>query len=199
MDAVLDVPARDLVRVLRDDATRGGDVPPDTLARQLYSELRRLARGHRSRWSGNETLNTTAIVHEAYLKLSNSDGYTGRDHFLSVASRAMRHVLVSYARERGAQKRGGVGRDVALDDAPPAALLSAGASTDVLGLDDALGRFAALDARAARVVELKTFGDLTLDEIAAELGVSEATVSRDWRRARAWLRAELGEIPTLAS
>ncbi len=198
MDAVLDAPARDLVRVLRDDATRGG-VPPDALTRHLYGDLRRLARGHRSRWSGNETMNTTAIVHEAYLKLSRGDGYNGRDHFLSVASRAMRQVLVSYAREQGAQKRGGVGRDVALEDAPPNALLSADASTDVLGLDEALGRFSDLDARAARVVELKTFGGLTLDEIAAELDVSEATVTRDWRRARAWLRAELGEVPTLAS
>ena len=142
-------------------------------------------------------MNTTAVVHEAYLKLAGSDGYGGRSQFLSVASRAMRQVFVSYARQRDALKRGGAGRDLSLDDAPEAALCAEDAVADVLNLDGALSRLADFDARAAQVVELKVFGDLTIDEVADELGVSEATVTRDWRRARAWLRAELGDLPTL--
>lgn len=199
MDAVLDASARDLVDTLHKDATQTGTLSPHELSRHLYSDLRRLARGHRSRWSGNETVNTTALVHEAYLKLASGAGYKEGDHFLNVASRAMRQVLVSYARERGAIKRGGTGRDVRLDDAPPGALLSPEAATDTLSLDNALSRFATFDPRAARVVEMKVFAALHLDEIAHALGVSEATVTRDWRRARAWLRRELGELPGLAA
>ena len=196
LDTPLGASAQGLVDTLRDHATESG-TPPQALARELYGELRSLARCHRARWNGNETLNTTAVVHEAYLKLAAGDGYGGRSQFLSVASRAMRQVFVSYARQRDALKRGGAGRDVCLDDAPEAALCSHDAATDVLGLDQALGRLAGFDARAAQVVELKVFGDLTLDEVAGELDVSAATVTRDWRRARAWLRAELGELPTL--
>ena len=197
MDAALDVPARDLVVALEAEATAAG-TPPEALARRLYLDLRRLARGHRSRWGGNETMNTTAIVHEAYLKLAAGPGYDGGDHFLCVASRAMRQVLVSYARQRGAAKRGGGAAAVPLQDAPEGALLSDAESTDVVGLDDALARLAAMDPRAGRVVELKVFGGHTLGETAAALGVSQATVTRDWRRARAWLRCELGEAPALS-
>ena len=205
MTAVLDAPtldasAHDLVDALQRDATQTGALSPHVLSRRLYTELRRLARGHRARWSGHETVNTTALVHEAYLKLASGGGaYHTGDHFLNVASRAMRQVLVSYARTRGAAKRGGTARDVRLDDAPPDALLSPEAATDALSLDSALARFAALAPRAARVVEMKVFGALRLDEIAAALEVSEATVTRDWRLARAWLRRELGDVPSLAA
>ena len=199
MDADLDAPAEELVRTLHAEATRTGALSPHALSRRLYDDLRRLARGHRARWSGHETVNTTALVHEAYLKLASGGGAYGTgDHFLAVASRAMRQVLVSYARERGAAKRGGGVRDVPLDDAPPDALLSPEAASDTLALHDALARFSALDPRAARVVEMKAFAALRLGEIADALGVSEATVTRDWRRARAWLRRELGELPSLA-
>ena len=198
MDAVLDASARDLVDTLQREATRTGDLSPHVLSRRLYDDLRRLAKGHRARWSGHDTINTTALVHEAYLKLASGESaYGDGDHFLNVASRAMRQVLVSYARERGALKRGGGDRDVRLDDAPLDALLSPEAATDTLSLDDALARFAAFDPRAARVVEMKVFAALQLDEIAAALAVSEATVSRDWRRARAWLRSELGDLSSL--
>ena len=205
MDAVLDAPtlddsARDLLSTLHDDATRTGDLSPHVLSRRLYDDLRRMAKGHRARWSGHETVNTTALVHEAYLKLaSGGSAYSTGDHFLAVASRAMRQVLVSYARERGAVKRGGDGRDVRLDDAPPDALLSPEASGDMVSLDNALARFATLDPRAARVVEMKVFAAMHLDEIAAALDISEATVTRDWRRARAWLRRELGDVPSLSA
>ncbi len=198
MDAVLDASARDLLGTLHEEATRTGALSSHDLSRRLYGDLRRLAQGHRARWSGYETVNTTALVHEAYLKLASGE-YGDGDHFLNVASLAMRQVLVSYARERGAAKRGGNGRDVRLEDAPPDALLSAEAATDTLTLNDALARFAALDPRAARVVEMKVFAALRLDEISAALKVSEATVTRDWRRARAWLRRELGDLPSLAA
>ena len=200
-DHALDAHAHDLTVAIREDATRHGTPPPDALARQLYDELRRIASAHRAGWTGDDTLNTTAIVHEAYLKLARTDGdsYKNTGHFLSVASRAMRQVLVSYARRRTASKRGGSSRPLPLDDAPEAALLTDDEATDVIGLDGALGRLGAFDDRAARVVELRVFGDLTLDETAAALGVSEATVTRDWRRARAWLRSELGELNTLAA
>ncbi|MEM1055429.1 MAG: ECF-type sigma factor [Bacteroidota bacterium] len=199
--AALDAPARDLTRALRDEATRTGTPSPDALARTLYGDLRRIARAHRAKWRGNATMNTTALVHEAYLRIANSDryasgeGYASGDHFLHVASRAMRQVLVNYARERSALKRGGGTPDLALDDAP--ALISVDQADRFLATDEALGRLGAMDARAARVVELKVFGGFTLDETADALGVSEATVTRDWRRARAWLRGELGgDLPT---
>ena len=138
MDTLLDAPARDLVGALRDDATSAG-TPPQAMARELYGELRALARGHRARWNGNETLNTTAVVHEAYLKLAHSDGYGGPSQFLSVASRAMRQVFVDYARRRAALKRGGRDRDLRLDDAPEAALCSPDAADDVLGAGPGAG------------------------------------------------------------
>ena len=196
--AALDTSAHDLIGALRDEATNAGVSDPDVLARRLYGELRQLARGHRARWRGNHTLNTTALVHEAYLRVAGGDGYDGSGHFLRVAGRAMRQVLINYARDRAALKRGGGAAHVGLDDAPPDALLTSDEASDLLGLDDALGRLSAMDARAAHVVELKFFGGLTLDEAAAALDVSEATVTRDWRRARAWLRGELGDAtPTL--
>lgn len=194
--AVLDVeaPARDLVTALRADA-RAADRTPDALTRRLYDDLRRLAKAHRARWHGNPTLNTTAIVHEAYLKVAEADPFDGHGHFLGVASRAMRQVLVSYAESQRALKRGGGRVAASLDDAPPGALLTAPQIEEVLTVDNALRRLAALDERAARVVEARVFGGLSIEETAAALGVSEATVTRDWRRARAWLRGELGAAP----
>ena len=194
----LDAPARDLVRSLRAGATEAGVTAPEACARRLYGELRRMARGHRARWRGNRTLNTTAIVHEAYVRLASGEGYQNDGHFLGVASRAMRQVLVNYARDRAALKRGGGALPLSLDDAPEAALLTCDEASGVVDLDRALARLAQMDPRAARVVELKVFGGHTLDETADALGVSEATVTRDWRRARAWLRGELGgALPAL--
>ena len=195
--ATLDASAHDLSAALREDATESGVDDPHELVRRLYDDLRHLAHGHRARWRGNLTLNTTAIVHEAYLRVAPGGAYAGDLHFLRVASRAMRHVLINYAREQSAQKRGGGAAHLALDDAPPLALLSPAETDGLLGLDEALDRLAARDDRAARVVELRFFGGLSLDETADALGVSEATVSRDWRRARAWLLGELGEEPVL--
>lgn len=189
----LDAPARHLVDALASEAPPAA--APGETARRLYDRLRVLARSHRARWHGDPTLNTTAILHEAYLKVASWDGATSDDHFLAVASRAMRQVLVSYAEAKRAQKRGGDSAMLSLDDAPESALLTDPQIENVLTVDAALTRLARLDPRAAQVVESRLFGGLTEVETATSLGVSEATVTRDWRRARAWLRGELGEAP----
>lgn len=174
------------------DALRRGEADPAVLYRRLYDELHGLARAQRARWHGNWTMNTTALVHEAYEKLVGKRDYASRAHVLATASRAMRQVLVSYAEGRAAQKRGGGTPDLPLDEAR-AVPLSDGQADDVIALDGALARLAEANARAAQVVECRFFGGLTLDETAAALGVSEATVTRDWRLARAWLHGELAD------
>jgi RNA polymerase sigma factor (TIGR02999 family) len=158
--------------------------------RQLYNELRVLASAHFRRQPPGHTLQPTAIVNEAFLKLCVQDaGPRTRTHFLAVASRAMRQVLVDHARKGGRQKRGGGATPVSLDASPPP---SAHRSViDVLELNDLLERLARDDARCAAVVELRFFGGLSIAEAAAVLGVSESTVEGDWRIARAWLASRL--------
>ena len=150
----------------------------------VYDELRRLARRSRSGGAA-ETLNTTALVHEAYLKMVDRTevSFQSRGHLLGVAAKAMRHVLVDYARSQRAKKRGGgvrpgLLRETLVGEAPP---------EEVLALDEALGRLAETSPRQARIVECRFFGGLTSVETAAALGVSEATVNRGWRTARARL------------
>ena len=154
----------------------------------VYDELRRLARRVRSGGSP-ETLNTTALVHEAYLKMADSSGYADRAHFLGVAAKAMRHVVIDHVRRRQADKRGAGAEVMPLRDT----LVGTGADEDLLALDEALERFARVDARGARVIECRFFGGLTIEETAATLGVSTPTVERSWRAARAWLVRELGQ------
>ena len=137
-------------------------------------------------------MNTTALVHEAYEKLLGKDDFESRAHLLATASRAMRQVLVTYAERRGAKKRGGATPDLSLDDVQVAFLTDAQAD-DVLALDQALDRLARIDARDAQVVECRFFGGLSAEETAAALDVSESTVTRSWRAARAWLRSELAD------
>ncbi|MEM1055374.1 MAG: sigma-70 family RNA polymerase sigma factor [Bacteroidota bacterium] len=173
----------------------GDDDALDRLFPLVYAELRRLAEQVRQGPS-LATMNTTALVHEAYLRLA--DGaladFEGRSHFLGVAAKAMRHVLVDHARKRGAQKRGG---DLARIDLTDAARFVGTADHDatVLALDAALDRLGALDERKARVVECRFFGDMTVAETAAALGVSTPTVKRDWRMAQAWLYRALSDDP----
>jgi len=165
------------------------DVPGGmALYAAMYDELQRIARTHRARWQGDDTLNTTALVHEAYLKLVNVDGLTDRAHALAIASRAMRQVLVSYAIARHAAKRGGGAAHVPLDEHH---LLSDDGADRVMALHEALSRLAARDERAARIVECRFFGGLSADETAEALGLSRATVGRSWRLARAWLHGEI--------
>jgi len=173
-------------------AWRGGDsAARDQAFAVVYDDLRALARRHVRRLRPGETLRTTALVHEAYLKLSRGQPLPVRDraHFFALASRAMRQVLVDAARTRRAAKRGGDAHAAALDDD---ALRVDAAGEEVLGLDRALERLAALDPRAASVVEWRYFGGLSEPEIAEALGVTERTVRRDWRQARAFLYRELG-------
>ena len=184
---------RDEVQTLLDALQGGDDHAFDRLMPVVYDELRRLAQSVR-RGPSMQTLNTTALVHEAYLKLANhaSPTFEGRSHFLGVAAKAMRHVLVDHARRQGASKRGG---DLARVDLSET--LVGGATTvpddHVVALDRALDQLAALDARKARVVECRFFGEMSVDETAAALGISRATVKRDWQFAQAWLFRAMSE------
>ena len=158
---------------------------------RLYVQLREIARAHRARWIGDPTMCTTALVHEAYLKLARSSlRFRSRAHFVMTSSRAMRQVLVTYAEARCAQKRGGGRRPLSLDDVPGIAMSDAEAA-EVAGIGEALRRLEQVDARGARVVECRFFGGLTVDETAATLGLSPATVTRCWRAVRLWLYREL--------
>jgi len=154
------------------------------------AELRRLARAHMHRERRDHTLQTTALVNEAFVRLVDARGVRWQDraHFLGIAALLMRRVLVDHARARGYRKRGGGARRVAWDDAlavsPPADL-------DVLALDRALDALAAVDARKSRVVTLRFFGGLTVEETAEVLHVSTDTIKRDWRLAKLWLLREL--------
>ena len=143
---------------------------------------------------GGHTLNTNALVHEAYLKLVRQDraNWQNRAHFFGVAALAMRRILINYAKSRKAEKRGGGAALATLEDDQ---MGSVARTDELLALDEALGRLAERSERHARVVEMAFFGGLTQPEIAEALGVSETTVRRDWRMARAWLTQELGERP----
>lgn len=181
-------PRADITAMLR--AASGGDRQVlDALLPHVYAELKRLARAARAGKAG-ETLNTTALVHEAYLKLVPSAGsdWQGRAHFFGVAARAMRQLLVDAARHRARAKRGGGEWAVTFEEGDHAAPTPA---DELVALDEALDRLAALDARQARVVEHRFFAGLTAQETADVLGVSVPTVDRDWRAARAWLRREM--------
>lgn len=169
---------------------RGGDQSAyDQLFPMLYGELRRLARAQLRREHPAHSLQPTVLVHEVYLRLVKAEvDWRDRTHFLSVAARVMRRILVEHARSKGAQKRGGDDLRVTLTGAIAATDSS---PVDVLVLDSAMERLRQLDARQGEVVELCYFGGLTYAEIGEVLGVSEATVDRDLRHARAWLRREL--------
>ncbi len=166
----------------------------DRLVPLVYAELRRRANAQLARERGHHTLQPTALVHEAFLKLvdQRSARWENRAQFFAVSAQLMRRILVDHARARGAAKRGGAVVRVSLDEAGEP---SAAAEPDVLHLHQALERLAELDERQARVVELRYFGGLSIDEAAAVLGVSEITVKRDWAMARAWLFRELSEGP----
>ncbi|MDX2475494.1 MAG: ECF-type sigma factor [Candidatus Krumholzibacteria bacterium] len=158
----------------------------------VYAELRATARGLMSRERIEHTLQPTALVHEAWLKIINQERVQWQDraHFLGIAARCMRQVLVDHARAHGAAKRGGEFRQVTLDEG-----LLAGGPQDLqlLDLDDCLTRLAELDARAAQVAEMRIFGGATVAEIAHNLQVSKRTVDGDWSMARLWLTRELGD------
>jgi RNA polymerase sigma factor (TIGR02999 family) len=168
----------------------------DELLPLVYAELHAQARRQRGRWRGDPTLDTTALVHEAYLKLVGQERVAARSraHFLGLAAKAMRHILCNYARDRQRKKRGGGAVVLPLDERllPPAVHVMDDEHADVLiALEAALSRLGAREARQERIVECRFFGGLSIEDTAAALDLSPATVKRDWALARAWLFREL--------
>lgn len=162
----------------------------DQLIPRIYSELRKLASGYLRRERADHSLQPTALVHEAFLKLVDQRAvqWQNRAHFFGIAAQAMRRILVDHARAHAAEKRGSGERPVAIDDNLPG---GAGVDINVIALDEALCKLAALDLQQSRIVELRYFGGLTMEETAEALKISPATVGRDWTVAKAWLCAEL--------
>jgi RNA polymerase sigma factor (TIGR02999 family) len=165
----------------------GGDLAArDALVPVVYEELRKIARRHISRQGRNHTLQPTALVHEAYLRLARQDspGWQNRAHFFAVAAQMMRQILVDYARKQSATKRGGDAITVVVDESLAD---SAQASVNLLALDDAMKRLATLDPRQSQIVELRFFGGLSIEETAQAVNISPATTKREWATARLWL------------
>lgn len=168
----------------------GDEQARDELIPLVYDELRRMARIYLRRQPADNTLQTTELIHETYLKLVRNEdqNWKNRAHFFAVAAKAMRHILVDHARAKHAGKRGGRQERVSLDEEMATTSVQ---SAQVLALDEALRALSSLDERKGNVVELKYFGGLTNEETADVLGVSVETVKRDWRFARNWLLREL--------
>jgi RNA polymerase sigma-70 factor, ECF subfamily len=170
--------------------SQGDNAALTELTPLVYEELRRLAHHFMEGQRPNHTLQTTALVNEAYLRLADqtNPNWQSRAHFFAVAARAMRGILVNYAKSNQAQKRGGGAARIELDEA---AILSPEQSKEIVDLHEALERLATLNSRKARVVELKYFGGLNHDEIAEVMKISTVTVRRDWMFAKTWLYDEL--------
>lgn len=177
----------------------GTDGAVDQLFPLVYEELKRIAHRHLARQFGGQTLTTTALVHETYLRLVDAAGATWQDraHFFALASRAMRFVLVDHARARTAEKRGGARREVTLEDRH---LVQDDRVEELLAIDQALERLAADSPRLGQLVQYRFFGGMSHEEIAEVSGLSVPTIKRDWARARAWLyrymQEEDGAAPT---
>lgn len=180
---------RDVTRLLLD--AREGDAAAEAqVVELLYADLHRQALRMMRRESAGHTLQATALVNEAYARLVNSQApeWKDRNHFIAVASTVMRRVLVDHARARNSAKRGGPVKPLSLDVGLP---LSVEHDPDVLALDRALDKLAALDPRQAKVVTLRFFGGMTVSEVAEVLGVSKRTVEGEWTMAKAWLRQQM--------
>jgi len=160
----------------------------------LYEEVRKLARRERRRANAGATMQTTALVHEAYLKLLGAAQFNDRQHFLRAAALAMRHILLNHARGRLALKRGRGADHVELDEAEG---VSVGEATALVEINEALQRLAQLSPRLAQIVECRFFAGFTDEQVASALGLTDRTVRRDWVKARAWLRRELKPDPLL--
>ncbi len=178
------------VTSLLHEAGRGDPQALDRLVPMVYETLRSLAHRALRYERPGHTLNTTALAHEAYLELIGLDhiAWQDRSHFFAMAARAMRHILIDYAVARNAQKRGGGAVPIELDDS---ALATENSIEEVLALNEALGRLESVAPHAVQVVECRVFTGMTIEETAAALGLSPATVKRHWSMARAWLNREL--------
>lgn len=180
----------DVTRMLK-DWSQGDSAAAEKVLPLIYEELRRAASSAMARMPFSHTLGATALVNEAYLRICERSGghWQNRNHFFAAAAQQMRHILVDSVRRRVSQKRGGDLQPVTLEES--LALAGERRPPDILALDDALTALAKIDARKARIVELRFFGGMTLEETAQDLGISTATTHREWRRARAWLYNEL--------
>jgi len=172
------------------DWRNGDQTALDRLMPLVYEDLRRMANHYMRNERQGHTLQTSALVNEAYLRLVDHENiaWQNRAHFFGVAAQAMRRILVDYARSRGRLKRAGVAQQVSLDEAMT---LAEERAAELIALDDALAELAKIDERKSRVVELRYFGGLSVEETAEALGVSFMTVMRDWNTARAWLMREV--------
>lgn len=179
----------DRINALLQAAQEGDREALDTVFAIVYEELRGLARAQRRRWHGDYTLDTTALVHEAYLKLVDADAnWKDRGHFMAVAAKAMRQILVNYAERRRAKKRGAGAEHISLEDSNP---VKEETADEVLALNEALNALSKVSERQARVVEARFFGGLSMEDTAAALKISPATAKRDWALAKAWLHREI--------
>ena len=183
-------PAGGDVTVLLAELTKGNGEASAKLIPMVYAELRRLAASYMRKERCDHTLQATALVHEAYLKLieQRSVNWQSRAHFFGIAAQIMRRILVDHARGHLRDKRGGGQQEVPLDEA---IIFAPEQSGELINLDEALNRLATLDPRQAKIVELRFFGGLNVDETAEVLGISPKTVKRDWSVAKAWLHGEL--------
>jgi RNA polymerase sigma-70 factor (ECF subfamily) len=189
---VADAPPKDDVTHLLEELSDGNQDALGALVPLVYEQLRRLARSHMRREPRMQTLQTTALVHEAYVRLVDQRNvrWQNRAHFFAIAAQAMRRILVSRARARLADKRGGGEEKIQIDDLD---IANPEPSVDLVAIDEALQRLAVLDPRQGRIVELRFFGGLTVEETADVLQLSAPTIKREWRTAKAWLRRELGQ------
>ena len=187
------VSQQEVTRLLA-DWSRGDDAAFAKLTPLIYEELRRIAHRHMGGQRPDHTLQTTALVNEAYLRLADqtNPSWQNRAHFFAVAARAMRQIVVDYAKSQRAQKRGSGALKIELDEG---AIVSPEQSQAIVDLHEALERLGTLDSRKAQVVELKFFGGLNYDEIAEVLKIARMTVRRDWEFARLWLYTELHNPP----
>ena len=185
----------EILAALDRDATKRSQSPADLFPR-VYKELRRLAASYLRQESAGQTLQATALVHEAYLRLVNQTrvAWRGRTHFFAVAATAMRRILCDHARARLREKRGGDRERVTFVEGLVPDSRNEYALEDIIAIDEALNKLAALDQRQAQLVEQRFFGGLTLEEAAAELGISKRTAEGDWTHAKAWLSRELAEF-----
>ncbi len=185
----MDRPPADVTRLLQ-EWSDGQDQALARLVPRIHRELRKLAASYMKRERGDHTLQPTALVNEAFMKLVDQRAvrWQNRAHFFGIAAQAMRRILVDHARAHVAGKRGDGVRQVPLDEA---VMIGGAVNIDLLALDEALTRLAALDPQQSRVVELRFFGGLTMEETAEVMHISPATVGREWRMAKAWLFAEI--------
>jgi RNA polymerase sigma factor (TIGR02999 family) len=184
-------PASEITEMLRDWSDHRRDDSADALLKLVYDELRRQARRYLQKERLGHTLQTTALVHEAYLKLNKQKNvsWESRSHFFAVAATMMRRILIDYAKTKHRLKRGGARSDLPLETA--LTISASETDFDLLALDEALNRLAAKESHLAKIVELRFFSGLDVVETAEVLGISESTVKRDWQMAKAWLHREL--------